>query len=106
MKVGLDALTLKAVSLDPLELLELTRAHGLEGLHFSARLLEGRDDAYVDRLSEEAEAHGLYLELAGAGVNPGQRRANRGRDGGGVEATFHAGEEVECSDFEYLFWTA
>ncbi|MDE0197727.1 MAG: sugar phosphate isomerase/epimerase [Caldilineaceae bacterium] len=72
MKVGLDALTLKAVSLDPLELLELTRAHGLEGLHFSARLLEGRDDAYVDRLSEEAEAHGLYLELAGAGVNPGQ----------------------------------
>ena len=72
MKVGLDALTLKAVSLDPLELLELTRAHGLEGLHFSARLLEGRDDAYVDRLSEEAEARGLYLELAGAGVNPGQ----------------------------------
>ncbi len=74
MKVGLDALTLKAVSLDPLELLELTRAHGMEGLHFSARLLEGRDDAYVDRLSEEAEAHGLYLELAGAGVNPGQSR--------------------------------
>lgn len=72
MKVGLDALTLKAVSLDPLELLELTRAHGMEGLHFSARLLQGRDDAYVDRLSEEAEAHGLYLELAGAGVNPGQ----------------------------------
>ena len=72
MKVGLDALTLKAVSLDPLELLELTRAHGLEGLHFSARLLEGCDDAYVDRLSEEAEAGGLYLELAGAGVNPGQ----------------------------------
>ncbi len=72
MKVGLDALTLKAVSLDPLELLELTSAHGLEGLHFSARLLEGRDDAYVDRLSEEAEARGLYLELAGAGVNPGQ----------------------------------
>ncbi len=72
MKVGLDALTLKAVSLDPLELLELTSAHGMEGLHFSARLLEGRDDAYVDRLSEEAEARGLYLELAGAGVNPGQ----------------------------------
>ena len=72
MKVGLDALTLKAVSLDPLELLELTRAHGLEGLHFSARLLEGRDDDYLDKLAAEAQAHGLYLELAGAGVNPGQ----------------------------------
>jgi len=72
MKVGLDALTLKAVSLDPLELLELTKAHGLEGLHFSARLLEGRDDDYLDKLAAEAQAHGLYLELAGAGVNPGQ----------------------------------
>lgn len=72
MKVGLDALTLKAVSLDPLELLELTRAHGLEGLHFSARLLQGRDDDYLDKLAAEAQAHGLYLELAGAGVNPGQ----------------------------------
>ena len=72
MKVGLDALTLKAVSLDPLELLELTRAHSLEGLHFSSRLLQGRDDAYVDKLSIDAKAHGLYLELAGADVNPGQ----------------------------------
>ena len=72
MKVGLDALTLKAVSLDPLELLELTRAHRLEGLHFSARLLQGRDDAYIETLAAEAKAHGLYLELAGAGVNPGQ----------------------------------
>lgn len=72
MKVGLDALTLKAVSLDPLELLELTRAHGLEGLHFSASLLQGRDDDYLDKLAAEAQAHGLYLELAGAGVNPGQ----------------------------------
>ena len=72
MKVGLDALTLKAVSLDPLELLELTRAAGLEGLHFSARLLEGRDDAYVEKLAEEAKARGLYLELAGAVVNPGR----------------------------------
>lgn len=72
MKVGLDALTLKAVSLDPLELLELTRAHGLEGLHFSARLLQGRDDDYLDKLAAEAQAHGLYLELAGAGVNPGR----------------------------------
>ena len=72
MKVGLDALTLKAVSLDPLELLELTRAHGLEGLHFSARLLQGHDDDYLDKLAAEAKAHGLYLELAGAGVNPGQ----------------------------------
>ncbi len=72
MKVGLDALTLKAVSLNPLELLELTRAHGLEGLHFSARLLQGRDDDYLDKLAAEAQAHGLYLELAGAGVNPGQ----------------------------------
>ncbi len=72
MKVGLDALTLKAVSLDPLELLELTRAHGLEGLHFSARLLQGRDDTYVEKLAAEAQVHGLYLELAGAGVNPGQ----------------------------------
>ena len=72
MKVGLDALTLKAVSLDPLELLELTRAHGLEGLHFSARLLQGRDDDYLDKLAAEAQAHGHYLELAGAGVNPGQ----------------------------------
>lgn len=72
MKVGLDALTLKAVSLDPLELLELTRAHSLEGLHFSARLLEGCDDAYVERLAAEAQAHGLYLELAGGGVNPRQ----------------------------------
>ena len=72
MKVGLDALTLKAVSLDPLELLELTRAHGLEGLHFSARLLQGRDEAYVERLAVEAQDHGLYLELAGAGVNPGE----------------------------------
>ena len=52
MKVGLDALTLKAVSLDPLELLELTRAHRLEGLHFSARLLQGRDDAYVEELAQ------------------------------------------------------
>ena len=74
MKVGLDALTLKAVSLDPLELLELTSAHGLEGLHFSARLLEGRDDAYVERFAEEAQARGLYLELAAAGVNPGQSK--------------------------------
>ena len=74
MKVGLDALTLKAVSLDPLELLELTSAHSLEGLHFSARLLEGRDDAYVERLAEEAQARGLYLELAAAGVNPGQSK--------------------------------
>ena len=72
MKVGLDALTLKAVSLDPLELLELTRAHGLEGLHFSARLLEGRDSSYVERLADEAQDHGMYLELAGAGVNPGE----------------------------------
>ncbi len=72
MKVGLDALTLKTVSLDPLELLELTRAHSLEGLHFSARLLEGCDDAYVERLAAEAQAHGLYLELAGGGVNPRQ----------------------------------
>lgn len=53
MKVGLDALTLKAVSLDPLELLQQTRAHGLEGLHFSTRLLQGCDEAYVDRLSEK-----------------------------------------------------
>jgi sugar phosphate isomerase/epimerase len=72
MKVGLDALTLKSVSLDPLELLELTRAHGLEGLHFSARLLQGCDDAYVERLASEAQADGLFLELAGAGVNPGK----------------------------------
>ena len=72
MKVGLDALTLKAVSLDPLELLGLTRAANLEGLHFSSRLLQGRGDAYVDKLAAEAQAHGLYLELAGAGVNPGQ----------------------------------
>lgn len=72
MKVGLDALTLKAVSLDPLELLALTKAHGLEGLHFSARLLDGRDEGYVERLAEQAQADGLYLELAGSGVNPGQ----------------------------------
>ena len=72
MKVGLDALTLKAVSLDPLELLRLTRAANLEGLHFTSRLLQGRDDSYLDKLAAEAQAHGLYLELAGAGVNPGQ----------------------------------
>ena len=72
MKVGLDALTLKAVSLDPLELLRLTRAANLEGLHFTSRLLQGRDDNYLDKLAAEAQAHGLYLELAGAGVNPGQ----------------------------------
>ncbi len=72
MKVGLDALTLKAVSLDPLELLELTRAHSLEGLHFSSSLLKGRDDAYIETLAAEAEAQGLFLELAGAGVNPGR----------------------------------
>ena len=72
MKVGLDALTLKAVSLDPLELLDLTRAHGMEGLHFSAGLLKGRDDAYIEKLAAEAEEHRLYLELAGAGVNPGR----------------------------------
>ena len=72
MKVGLDALTLKAVSLDPLELLDLTRAHGMEGLHFSAGLLKGRDDAYIEKLAAEAKEHRLYLELAGAGVNPGR----------------------------------
>lgn len=70
MKVGLDALTLKSVSLDPLELLDQTLAHGLEGMHFSARLLEGRRAAFVDRLADRAQAHGLYLELAGPGVNP------------------------------------
>ena len=95
MKVGLDALTLKAVSLDPLELLELTRAHRLEGLHFSARLLQGHDDAYVEELAAEAKAHGLYLELAGAGVNPGQSGRDRRRDGIGVESSLHNGQEVE-----------
>ena len=79
MKVGLDALTLKSVSRDPLELLALTAAHGLEGLHFSASMLEGRDDAYLEELAAKARDQGLYLELAGAGVNPGRNK--RGPEG-------------------------
>ena len=65
MRVGLEALTSKAVSLDPLELLGLAKAHALEGLHLSSRLLESRDDDFPERLAARAQANGLHLELSG-----------------------------------------
>jgi hypothetical protein len=46
MKVGLDALTLKSLTLDPLALLDQTVAHGLEGLHFSAHMVINESETY------------------------------------------------------------
>lgn len=72
MKVGLDAHTLRYLNLDPLGLLEQTLAHGLEGVHLGGRTLLDRDEAYRTQFLEKAHAHNLYLELVGAGVNPGR----------------------------------
>ncbi len=72
MKVGLDAHTLRTLNLDPLGLLDQTIAHGLEGVHFSSKPLLERDEGYRARFLEKARAHNLYLELVGAGINPGR----------------------------------
>lgn len=72
MNVGLDAHTLRYLNLDPLGLLDQTIAHGLEGVHLGGRTLLERDDAYRAQFLEKARQHKLYLELVGAGVNPGR----------------------------------
>lgn len=72
MKVGLDAHTLRSLNLDPLGLLEQTAAHGLEGLHLSGQALLNQDEAYRQRFLATAHDHDLYIELVGAGVNPGR----------------------------------
>lgn len=72
MKVGLDAHTLRYLNLDPLGLLDQTLAHGLEGVHLGGRALLERDEAYRAQFLEKARQHNLYLELVGAGVNPGR----------------------------------
>ena len=72
MKVGLDAHTLRTLNLDPLGLLDQTIAHGLEGVHFSSGPLLSRDADYRAQFIEKARAHNLYLELVGAGINPGR----------------------------------
>jgi sugar phosphate isomerase/epimerase len=72
MRVGLDAHTLRQMNLDPLGLLEQTVAHGLEGIHFSAKALLDLDEAQRSLFLQKARAHNLYLELVGFGVNPGR----------------------------------
>lgn len=72
MKVGLDAHTLRYLNLDPLGLLEQTVAHGLEGVHLGGRTLLECDESYRAQFLEKARTHNLYLELVGAGVNPGR----------------------------------
>ncbi len=72
MKVGLDAHTLRSLNLDPIGLLEQTVAHGLEGIHLSSQPLLNQDEAYRQRFLEIARANDLYIELVGAGVNPGR----------------------------------
>ena len=72
MKVGLDAHTLRTLNLDPLGLLDQTIAHGLEGVHCSSGPLLSRDADYRARFIEKARTHNLYLELVGAGINPGR----------------------------------
>nr|HMN27416.1 sugar phosphate isomerase/epimerase family protein [Caldilineaceae bacterium] len=72
MRVGLDAHTLRQMNLDLLGLLDQTVAHGLEGVHFSASALLAQSEAERRQFLEKAHSHQLYLELVGAGVNPGR----------------------------------
>jgi sugar phosphate isomerase/epimerase len=60
------------MNLDLLGLVEQTVAHGLEGLEISARTLLDQSVTERRQFLESAHAHNLYLELDGAGVNPGR----------------------------------
>ena len=71
MKVGLDALTLSALRLDALSLLDKVVEYRLEGVqYFSHELMKG-DAELRRRFADKAVEHDLYLELTGGGVNPG-----------------------------------
>ena len=72
MKVGLDAIVLRRLNLDPLALLDKVVEYGLEGVMCSSRELLKLDGEARHRFVEKAAQDGLYLELTGAGVNPGQ----------------------------------
>lgn len=72
MKVGLDAITLRALNLDPLGLLDKVVEYGLEGVQCSSQELLKLDGETRHRFVEKAAQEDLYLELTGAGVNPGQ----------------------------------
>ena len=71
MKVGLDANTLRPLNLDPLGLLDKVVEYGLEGVMCSSRELLKLDGETRRRFVEKAAQDGLYVELTGAGVNPG-----------------------------------
>lgn len=72
MRVGLDAHTLRQMNLDLFGLLEQTIAHRLEGVHFSGKVLLDLPEMQRRQFLEKARHHNLYLELVGAGVNPGR----------------------------------
>ncbi len=70
MKVGLDGITLNRTTRNPLELLHKVVAYDLEGVQTSASFFDGKDDAYFAAFNDYKAEHGLYVELAAAGVNP------------------------------------
>jgi len=72
MKVGLDAFTLCLSETDPNRLLDLTRQHGLEVMHFSSRLLSGYSPSQIDEFTAKARECNIELELGGMTFNPGR----------------------------------
>lgn len=72
MKVGLDAHTLRYLNLDLAGLVQQTLAHGLEGIQLGAQTLLACPEAERAHFLEQVRTHQLYLELGGAGVNPGR----------------------------------
>ncbi len=73
MRVGIDGETsLGALKLDPLRMLDKVIEYGYEGLMCSSRALLEKGEAYRQQVVQKLAEHNLYLELHGAGVNPGE----------------------------------
>jgi 3-oxoisoapionate decarboxylase len=72
MKIGLDALTITLITKDPIEILQKIVDYGLEGGQLSSGVLREQSDTYLEEFMAYKRDHGLYLELTGAGINPGK----------------------------------
>ncbi|MBM3187983.1 MAG: sugar phosphate isomerase/epimerase [Chloroflexi bacterium] len=72
MKVGLDALTLHALKLSALEYVDKLLEYRLEGMQYFSQAVRELDADTRREFTRRMAEHGLYLELTGAGVNPGK----------------------------------
>ena len=69
MRVGLDTISFSSWNLDSMGLLQKTIDYRLEGLQLGSQAFL-KDADLRKRFMDKLQAHGMYVELGGSGVNP------------------------------------